>query len=252
MALAGYPPCRPGEPGHPAGFARNPPMVTPSRSACTSGPRLAACASDGLRKKTARGGKGRRSTREGGAEVTLRNAEAAMATWRSDGIATGLCGTSSLVQAARETGACTWFLDGFPGSPGPRTRRPGSRHGASLGGESRTGRTPPATECRRREEGGAGRHPSPPARKGWPKATSKGDKAQGGQAAMHPQKCTVVRTSPRSKASRDRALPIRSSNTFLETGVRERSRIGGGLEVRGGNERGDAPRLRGGGVLRGV
>lgn len=103
-----------------------------------------------------------------------------------------------------------------------------------------------------RGDGGAGRHPSPLARKGWPKATSKGDKAQGGQAAMHPQKCTAVRTSSRSKASRDRALPIRSRTHSWKRGCRSWSRIGGGAEVRGGNERGDAPRLRGGGVLRGV
>ena len=78
-----------------------------------------------------------------------------------------------------------------------------------------------------------------------------GEQAQGGQAVEHLQQCTTVRTSSRSKASRDSLLSIRSRTRFWKR-MRRRDRGSAGGEVRGGNERGDALRLRRGGVLRGV
>ena len=104
----------------------------------------------------------------------------------------------------------------------------GQRHGARLARRSQLQRCAAATE------GNLG-----------------GEQAQGGQAIEHLQQCTMVRTSPRSKASRDSLLSIRL-RTRIWKRMRRRDRGSAGGEVRGGNERSDALRLRGGGVLRGV
>jgi hypothetical protein len=239
--------------GHPAESERTRPGVTPSRSARTSGPRLAAGATDGLRKKTARGGKGRRSACEGGSE---RPSAMPKRPWRH-GAATGSrpafvasapadAGRSGNWRSRRASGSASLVL------PGPRTRRLGARHGARLRHHGGRGRTHAATvrSCGATMAQGAIRARRP-ARAGR-RRPRRGTRPREDRLPCTLNKCTAVRTSSRSKASRDSTLSIRSRTRFLATGnegqVADRQRS----EVRGGNERGDAPRLRGGGVLRGV
>jgi len=151
MAPQGTHPARPGEHGSPDPLREERTEAIPSRSGNTSGQRLAAPASDGVRKNTARGGKGRRSVRKDGPRrPSARLNTTAMAT--------------SSRQKTRDPTSAAPSPDGAsptirrrasPSLSGPRAHRSG--HGTE---RVRTGRMQRHTVCSCGGEGGAGRRSS--------------------------------------------------------------------------------------------